>query len=441
MHPDQSDLRHVVAVRESWTELVEGCDHLRLLASAVAAGIFPEDDDEDWEATYAKEWKMAFIRGSAKKTGGEYECEKMERELQEAVDARILEEDDADKLHMMEHPEAHLEIVRFWFKIAWMRKNWTFQRFFSRALDRDRFIVHFGGLPSDEEKVRLRSHLDSLATIPHLIVPSNPGYVLTDAEYVWLVNARLGRRQPSTLELGPYCMCAAGTAIGNGHHCRVCRVGGGKTRVHNNVRDVFQKCGSNAGVVSKTETPLILPGTDERPGDVVFDGIGRGGGDLVTDVTVVDPLASFDAIGQGEVRTRTLTVGAAAAGAERRKRVKRGGPRGDKMEDRVRRVGKEFFPVGFETSGASTSQCSKLLKKLSEIAHERRGHHKAYFILRWRATLAMTLAKKGCEVALQRAYKVRHEQRGGNRGVAEADEDSGSLLNVDADAFIHGGYD
>ena len=33
----------------------------------------------------------------------------------------------------------------------------------------------------------------------------------------------------------------------------------------------------------------------------------------------------------------------------------------------------------------------------------------------------MTLAKKGCEVALLRAYKVRHEQRGGNRrGVAEA---------------------
>jgi len=33
------------------------------------------------------------------------------------------------------------------------------------------------------------------------------------------------------------------------------------------------------------------------------------------------------------------------------------------------------------------------------------------------------------------------DERGGNRGVAEADEDSGSLLNVDADAFIHGGYD
>ena len=110
------------------------------------------------------------------------------------------------------------------------------------------------------------------------------------------------------------------------------------------------------------------------------------------------------------------------------------------MEERVRRAGKEFFPVGFETSGASTSQCSTLLKKLSEIAHQRRGHHKAYFILRWRATLAMVLAKKGSEVALLRAFKVRQAQRG-HSGIVEADEDSGPMLDAAADAFIHGGFD
>ena len=43
---------------------------------------------------------------------------------------------------------------------------------------------------------------------------------------------------------------------------------------------------------------------------------------------------------------------------QKNKRDKKGGPRNEKMEDRVRRVGKEFFPVGFETSGASTSQSS-----------------------------------------------------------------------------------
>ena len=79
-----------------------------------------------------------------------------------------------------------------------------------------------------------------------------------------------------------------------------------------------------------------------------------------------------------------------------------------------------------------------LKKKLSEIGLQRRGHHKAYFIRRWRATLAMTLAKKGCEVALIRAFVVRQQQRG-QRGMVEGDEDPGPMLGVDADVFIHGG--
>ena len=282
--------------------------------------------------------------------------------------------------------------------------------------------------------------LDYLSTVPHITVPSNPGYVLSDEQYVWLINARLGRKQPAVLELGAYCTCAARTAIGCGHHLRVCKRGGAHYRVHNNVRDVFWKMGQNAGVQGKTDAPLILPGSNEKPGDVVFDGIGRGGGDLVVDVTVVDSFANFHHISGVEMRARTLTVGAAAAKAEKEKRERRGGPRNDKMEDRVRRVGKEFFPVGFETSGASTPQSSSLIKKLSEIGLQRRGHHPAYFILRWRATLAMTLAKKGSEVALTRAFVVRQQQRG-QRGIVERDGDPGPLLDMNADVFIHAGFD
>ena len=96
--------------------------------------------------------------------------------------------------------------------------------------------------------------------------------------------------------------------------------------------------------------------------------------------------------------------------------------------------------VGFGTAGASTSQSSSLLKKLSEIGLQRRGHHPAYFILRWRATLAMTLAKKGCEVALTRAFVVRQQQRG-QRGIVERDGDPGPLLDMNADVFIHAGFD
>ena len=48
--------------------------------------------------------------------------------------------------------------------------------------------------------------------------------------------------------------------------------------------------------------------------------------------------------------------------------------------------------------------------------------------------------EEGAEVALSRTYKVRRRQRG-VRGIEEADEDSGPLLDVDAEAFVHGGTD
>ena len=48
----------------------------------------------------------------------------------------------------------------------------------------------------------------------------------------------------------------------------------------------------------------------------------------------------------------------------------------------------------------------------------------------------MTLAKKGCEVALQRAYVVRQQQRG-HPGIVERDGDPGPLLDANADAVNH----
>ena len=48
------------------------------------------------------------------------------------------------------------------------------------------------------------------------------------------------------------------------------------------------------------------------------------------------------------------------------------------------------------------------------------------------------LIQNRCEVALNRAYVVRQQQRG-QHGIIDMDEDSGPMLNVDADAFIYGG--
>ena len=73
--------------------------------------------------------------------------------------------------------------------------------------------------------------------------------------------------------------------------------------------------------------------------------------------------------------------------------------------------------------------------ELRAMPNKQTGGLKA--LARWVLAGCLTV---GAPVALLRAFKVRQAQRG-HSGIAEADEDSGPMLDADADAFIHGGFD
>ena len=98
-------------------------------------------------------------------------------------------------------------------------------------------------------------------------------------------------------------------------------------------------------------------------------------------------------------------------------------------------LGKTFYPIGFETFGATTTQCTMLIKKLSEKAHERRGHDKATFRRYWTAEIAMCLAKRGAQVALQRVFALSAEEA---VGLQVAHHDDGPLGAPDAAPFDFG---
>ena len=117
---------------------------------------------------------------------------------------------------------------------------------------------------------------------------------------------------------------------------------------------------------------------------VGFD-VGRFGEDLCVDVCVIDATAGIEGLSQVQKSRRTWELAHAATLAEKAKRRKRrsNDPGGLTMEQRVRNAGKLFYPVGFEILGATTESCKKLMKKLSEKAHDRRGHHKATFYRYW----------------------------------------------------------
>ena len=103
------------------------------------------------------------------------------------------------------------------------------------------------------------------------------------------------------------------------------------------------------------------------------------------------------------------------------------------MEQRVRNAGKLFYPVGFEILGATTESCKKLMKKLSEKAHDRRGHHKATFYRYWTTEIAMCLAKRGAQVALARTFGISAEN---HVGVGVGGGEDGPLGAPDAEPYI-----
>ena len=110
-------------------------------------------------------------------------------------------------------------------------KAWPFQKLFSRAIARERHEAHFAEL-GYEDSVRVRASLGGpFTSAPLLCVPYSASRTFTDDEYIWYVNQRLGKTQPSTFQANPkgdaVCSCAARKLIADGHHLRVCRMGGG----------------------------------------------------------------------------------------------------------------------------------------------------------------------------------------------------------------------
>ena len=174
-----------------------------------------------------------------------------------------------------------------------------------------------------------------------------------------------------------------------------------------NLRHAVSHCSIEK--LSQSKKPQILMDGNERPGDVVASGIGRGGSDLVIDLCCVDPHSQCS---NAKRRKRARVVGATASDAEKAKRNKRGGPHNWRMEDRVAAQGMEFLALGMEISAATTSTCANFLKKLSEIAHRRRGHNKSVFKRRWTIDWGMLIAKRGASVALSRIITVIGERKG-----------------------------
>ena len=88
--------------------------------------------------------------------------------------------------------------------------------------------------------------------------------------------------------------------------------------------------------------------------------------------------------------------------------IKEGRFAGRTVRDTLNSLDIDFLPLGFELSGAPGKSLSwaTFLKKVSKVAHERRGHNREAFARYWTSRVIMTITRRGAQCALEKAAKV-----------------------------------
>ena len=405
---------YLAGVCHTWQWVLDVSPHFNLIARAAAAGVFPSEGGDGAaarapgesppydESLFERAWTRQHLRGEVVTPS----CEDMEETLEAAIEASgAAEGPDADKVL---HPERHPEILRDIMEAAWVRGDgdrprWPIQRLVTRILDRDRFAAFWDELPDDEARVRVRGYHSPMCSIPYRAIPSTATATMDGAQFTWMVRSRLGVPQAATehLEGGDCGSCKK--PWGDGHHARVCKLGGGVQAVHDALVSTVWRMARAAGLPARIEPPHLVTGTTARPADVRIVGLaGPGGDDTAVDVVVYDNRT--DRGQSNSVRAKMLTdPSCAAVRAEGNKRRRKIRDTDVTVEDflRARRI--HFAPLGFTVAGAPGATWSNLLKKISDHASSRKGHHEGYFRRRWETEVAMVLAKRGAEAALRRA--------------------------------------
>ena len=341
----------------------------------------------------------------------------IDEELQDQVDAAL----SGNKLSIRQrsqiaNPGDHPSILRLLCKVPWIVKNWPIQTFMDRVLTRHRFHVYWKSLPTLEDQLRVRSKLNPMSGVPLRAIPSSPLTQLLDEEVVWIMLDRLGIDHPETAAIKK---CTCGADMKGGRHALRCKIGGGPTIHHDAMKVAISEMSRDAGVVVQLETRNLLPGTAEKPADILALGIGNQGRDVAHDVAIVDPQQGA---ATAELQRRAYMTSLAARRREAQKRDKRREAGGPTTEERLRQRGIDCIPLIFEVDGATTGTWARYLNKLSEIAHTRRGHNKTYFAARWRTRIAMTLARRGAQVAIRRSHHVSWQ---GDEGDDDAEQVNG----------------
>ena len=161
------------------------------------------------------------------------------------------------------------------------------------------------------------------------------GLHLRKTEFITAIRYRLGLPIFRTQGECPMPVCHANNDV-MGDHAISCAIGGERISKHNHVRDAIFKAAVEAGLGPIREPDGLLPGSDDRPADVLIP-IWTEGRDTALDVTVVNPL-------QQALVVRTSEEGDSAVAHAHKEKLR-------KYEARCSAEAITFLPLAVDTFG------------------------------------------------------------------------------------------
>ena len=161
------------------------------------------------------------------------------------------------------------------------------------------------------------------------------GLHLRKSEFVAAAKYRLGLPVFEQVAQCPMTRCRGASDI-LGDHAISCGIGGERIARHNHVRDALFQTAVQAGLGPVREPPGLLPGSDDRPADVLIP-FWTNGQDTALDVTVVNPL-------QAGLVVRASQEGQSAVESAHYGKVR-------KYEERCASEGISFTPLAVDTLG------------------------------------------------------------------------------------------
>ena len=165
-------------------------------------------------------------------------------------------------------------------------------------------------------------------------------------------------------------------------------IGGERIAKHNHVRDAFFAAAAEAHLGPIKEPDGLLPGSDDRPADVLLPYWSQGK-DVAVDITVVNPL-------QTALVARAAQEGGSAVQHAHEAKVRKYG-------ERCSQEGITFVPLAVDTFRGWHQSALEVLSKLGRQLARANGKREEEVVSHLRQRIAVVLVRDNVSMLLSRA--------------------------------------